>query len=209
MHVGHKMSHMWIHDEHLYGYKYGYVEQNLDIYFCYLSMATTRMRGSSFFPQGWHLLVGICLFRHLWAAVPLKNWTSLPGQFGIRLLLQVETANLQYISHWFLDLGEQEWERVHRQILVHLGTHSFSLNMEPIRIERLKTAGGEISWGLPTSSTSKVGSSDQTWIQTSEGIEHHSFIASSNTPTPFHFYIKVKEKKRDFGKSICWPHSSM
>ena len=47
------------------GYKYGYVEQNLDIYFCYLSMATTRMRGSSFFPQGWHLLVGICLFRHL------------------------------------------------------------------------------------------------------------------------------------------------
>ena len=83
MHVGHKMSHMWIHDEHLYGYKYGYVEQNLDIYFCYLSMATTRMRGSSFFPQGWHLLVGICLLRHLWAAVPLKNWTSLPGTRAI------------------------------------------------------------------------------------------------------------------------------
>ena len=80
--------------------------------------------------------------------------------------------------------------------------HSFSLNLEPIRIEGLKTAGGEISSGLPTSSTSKVGSSDQTWIQTSEGIEeHHSFIASSNTFTPFHFYIKVKEKS-DFGKSM-------
>ena len=77
----------------------------------------------------------------------------------------------------------------------------FSLNLEPIRIERLKTAGGGISSGLPTSSTSKVGSSDQTWIQTSEGIEHHSFIASSNTFTPFHFYIKVKEKS-DFGKSM-------
>ena len=84
--------------------------------------------------------------------------------------------------------------------------HSFSLNLEPIRIERLKTAGGEISSGLPTSSTSKVGSSDQTWIQTSEGIEeHHSFIASSNTSTPFHFYIKVKEKKSDLANLYVGP----